>query len=694
MIEYVHLLVQGGFVLNDHPRWPNGDTGLHLAVWDIKGLTLDRVIYECCPGRRIRLYRIFETLVSESKSRVSLARFLTFAQDGPGALKTYLQSHQDHDDNWHTEILERCLSEAASLGEIRTASSLLEAGVDPNIPSLQGERPGRRASLWSPVARAAIAGSTEMLRLLLADERLNVRSFLDLVTSGARLRTLVRAHRGIFTLESLILEQHHHDSPASDQYENEDSSRSKAIEVIRAVTKGHNMDVDAYILKAILDSSTEGYGLRDRGHGPSAFWEGLCNFRLGNCHALLIPGLVECNTEFQIHGMDLLHLSIQNGCSLQVADFLLQKGFEIHPRPCRTTGNTMLHSALLSQSTNRSAIMDLLLQGGANHIVDGGGMTILEASLADDAGTLLRPEEYLGVFKRLFKLGAPIELLQEQRVGPEGRCLINLLLEANADDALVIEVVDAGADLNDGGDGTGEHTTPLQHAIERGRLNLAEELIRRGANICAPPGEDRYGHRYSALQKACATNSPLPFIHRLVEAGADVNEPPPARGPGLTSLESAARLGSLNLAQYLLEQGAKVNSLGSSRGCDPFTPNPARIRRTRPLDWAACDGRLDMVSFLLESGGRSGWPRTTGLDGAIDAASVHNHHFAVAGVLQTWAARYAAGLFEAEAAWQRENPDVANQLIEVWSEDDVSESGDSISSGDADDSGETDEIPA
>lgn len=694
MVEYVHLLVQGGFFLNDQPSWPNGDTGLHLGVWDIKGLTLDRVIYECCPGGRRRLYRIFESLVSESKPRVSLAGVLTFAQGGPGSLKAYLQSHEHHGDNWDAEILERCLSEAASLGELRTASSLLEVGVNPNVPSLQGKHQRRRTSLWNPVARAAISGSAEMLKLFLADESFNVRSFLESVTSAARIRTLVRAHRGIFTLEHLVLNQHGHGNPGSSRDDNEDSKRSEAIEVIRAVAKGYSMDVDACILKAILDFNTEGHGLPDCREGSSAFWEGLCNFTLDDCHALLIPGLVEGNTEFQIHGMDLLHLSIENGCSLQVANFLLQRGFEIHSRPCRTTGNTMLHSALLSQSMDRSAIVDLLLQGGANHMVDGGGMTILEASLADDAGTLLRPQEYLEVFKKLFKLGAPIEFLQGHRVDPERRCLINLLLEANAGDALIIEVVDAGADVNDREGGTEGHTTPLQHAIERGRLNLAEEFIRRGANVGAPPGEDRYGHHYSALQKACATNAPLPFIRRLVEAGADVNEPPPAHGAGLTSLECAARLGLLNLAQYLLEQGVKVNSLGSSRGCDPFTPNPARICRTRPLDWAACDGRLDMVSFLLESGGRSGRPGTTGLDGAIDAASVHNHHFAVAAVLRAWANRHAASLLEAEAAWQWKNPDAASQLLEVWSEDDVSESGDSMSSGDSDDPGETDETPA
>ncbi|KAI3392452.1 hypothetical protein diail_5696 [Diaporthe ilicicola] len=351
----------------------------------------------------------------------------------------------------------------------------------------------------------------------------------------------------------------------------------------------------------------------------------------------------------------------------------------------------MLHSALLSSSIDRSNIVGLLLDGGADCMVDGGGMTILEASLADDAGTLRRPHEYLKVFKRLFTLGAPVTFPRSKRVGPTRRCLINLLLEANAEDRLIIEVVDAGANVNDQGGGTKGHTTPLQQAIARGRLSLAVELIRRGADVCAPPGKDRYGFRYSALQKSCATDAPLKFIRRLVEAGADVNEPPPARGPGLTSLECAARLGLLNLAQCLLDQGAKVNSLGSARGCDPITRNPARIRRTRPLDWAAYDGRLDMVSFLLEVGARSGRPGTTGLDGAIDAATVHNKHFAVATVLQTWAARHASSLLEAEADWQRANPEEGSQLLEVWSEQDVSESGDSTSSTSSDDSDDSDE---
>lgn len=695
MVEYINLLVQGGFFFLDQPKWPNGDTGLHLGVWDIKGLTLDRVIYECCPGGRRHLYRVFERLLNGFQTRVSLAGVLTFAQDGPAALRAYLQCHQHHGDNWDAKILERCLSEAASLGETRTALSLLEAGVNPNVPLVsQEEHQGPRAVLWSPLARAAMAGRLEMLRLLLADERLDLRSFTKSVTSGARMRILRRAHRGVFRLESLILNQDDHEGPGSARDRIEDSMRLEVIEAIRAVAKNHDQDADPHILRAILGFSTKAYDNRNCRQDPSAFWEGLCHFRLGDCQALLIPGLVENNVEFQIHGMDLLHLSIENDCSLQVAKSLLQRGFKIHSRPCQTTGNTMLHSALLSQSMDRSGIVDLLLRGGADHTVNGGGMTILEASLADDVGTLERPQEYLKVFKRLFKFGAPIEFPQGDRLGPERRCLLNLLLEANADDALIIEVLNAGADSNDRGGGAKRHPTPLQQAIERGRLNLAGELVRRGANVCAPPGEDRYGSCYSALQKACARNAPLPFIRRLVEAGADVNEPPPACGPGLTSLECAARLGLLNMAQYLLEQGASVNALGSSRGCDPVTPNPAGIRRTRPLDWAACEGRLDMVSFLLEGGGRSGRPGATGLDGAIDAASAHNNHFAVARLLQAWAASHRSSLLEAEAAWQSTNPDAANQLLEVWSEDGMSESGDSTSSGDWEDPDETDETLA
>ena len=353
----------------------------------------------------------------------------------------------------------------------------------------------------------------------------------------------------------------------------------------------------------------------------------------------------------------------------------------------------MLHSALLAQSMDRSEIEDWLLRGGADHMVTGGGMTILEASLADEASTLRRSKEYLSVFKRLFNLGSPVAGPQGPPISTKRRCLINILLEANADDALILEILDAGADVNDRGGNTERHTTPLQQAIDRGRLNLAAELIRRGANVCAPPGEDCYGYHYTALQKACAANAPLPFIRQLVEAGADVNEPPPARGPGLTSLQCAARLGLLNMAQYLLEQGARINSLGSPRGCDPCTRNPARIRRTRPLDWAACDGRLDMVSFLLESGGRSGRPGKTGLDGAIDAAVVRNH-FAVAIVLQEWATKNASSILEEEAAWQRENPHEAGQLLEVWCEDDISETGDSTSSEDSEDCSETDETLA
>lgn len=690
-LEYLGLLVQAGFFI-DQPRWPGGDTGLHLCVWEIQGLTIDRVIYESHPAGRRRLYKLLESLITGVKTHISLAGVLTFAQDGPDALNTYLKRYENNSCDQDTTILERCLSDAAFLGELRTASSLLEAGVDPNVPSLsQGKLHGNRALLWNPLARSAMAGHPDILRLFLADETVDIRSSLESVTSGARIRAPIRAHRGIFTLGSLVLSRHDNKSQSSTPYPNQDSMRLEAIDIIRTVTKSVGMDIDPHILNATFDDSGEGYGAGNMRQRPSAFWTSLCYFRSYGCHALLIPGLVEDNIDFQIHGMDLLHLSLDRGCSIEVAQFLLRSGFEIHSRPCERSQKTMLHSALLCGSSDRSDIVELLLAGGLDHMVDGGGMTILEASLADDASTLQRPQEYLNVFKRLFRLGAPVAVPAGHHADPQRRCLINLLLEVNAEDAFILEVIDAGTDVNDRGGGSGGQPTPLQQAIDRGRLTLAAELIRRGADVCAPPGEDRYGNHYSALQRACATNAPLPFIQRLVEAGADVNEPPPARGPGLTSLEYAARLGLLNMAQFLLEQGARVNALGSRRGCDPFTQNPAGIHRTRPLDWAACDGRLDMVSFLLESGGRSGRPGTTGLDGAIDAATVHTNHFAVASVLQTWADNHASGLLQEEGLWQRTNVDASNDPLGLWSEDDVSESGDSTSSDDSDDSDGTDD---
>ncbi|KAI3392451.1 hypothetical protein diail_5695 [Diaporthe ilicicola] len=262
VVEYVHLLAQGGFFCVDQPRWPDGDTGLHLGIWDVKALTLDRVIYECCPRGRRRLHRLIDSFESESKTHVNLAGVLTFAQEGPGALKAYLRFHEHHGDKWDSEILERSLSEAASLGEIKTVSSLLEAGVDPNVPSRSRRGfQGRTAASWSAMARAAMAGNPDMLRLLLAHKRLDVRSFVESITSGSRMRTLFRAPRGKFTPESLFLSQHEHEGPGCAPYDSEDSRRSEAMEIICTIAKYHNMDIDAHILQAVLGFSTRAYGI-------------------------------------------------------------------------------------------------------------------------------------------------------------------------------------------------------------------------------------------------------------------------------------------------------------------------------------------------------------------------------------------------------------------------------------------------
>lgn len=90
--------------------------------------------------------------------------------------------------------------------------------------------------------------------------------------------------------------------------------------------------------------------------------------------------------------------------------------------------------------------------------------------------------------------------------------------------------------------------TPLMLCAARGYTKVARALLERGAKIHTAFG--------SAMQDACIEGH-LDMVRLFVEYKADVNE---VGGNGLTPLLSTIQLNSLQVAEYLLQCGAKVNS--------------------------------------------------------------------------------------------------------------------------------------
>lgn len=123
-------------------------------------------------------------------------------------------------------------------------------------------------------------------------------------------------------------------------------------------------------------------------------------------------------------------------------------------------------------------------------------------------------------------------------------------------------------------------TTALHWAVHQNDLDLADRLIRAGANINA---KNDYGATPMS-EAALVGNGAL--IERLLKAGADVESP---NADGQTALMIVARAGHLEAARILLRHGAKVNAVEHWRG-------------QTALMWAAAQSQPAMVKELIAHG--------------------------------------------------------------------------------------------
>jgi len=160
--------------------------------------------------------------------------------------------------------------------------------------------------------------------------------------------------------------------------------------------------------------------------------------------------------------------------------------------------------------------------------------------------------------------------------------------------------------------------TALFWAVERGQYEAVELLLKRGAKVSAM---DQRG--YTALHKAAKMGS-LPMVQLLVETGqADVNQiSNSSELEGTSALQEAAYWGKEDVAQYLIENNAKVDLVNKQgrnalykavyrnhpnvvrilveNGADMDMPSDARQRSS--LHWASFFGHLEVVKVLLENG--------------------------------------------------------------------------------------------
>ncbi|KIX07882.1 uncharacterized protein Z518_02536 [Rhinocladiella mackenziei CBS 650.93] len=321
--------------------------------------------------------------------------------------------------------------------------------------------------------------------------------------------------------------------------------------------------------------------------------------------------------------------------------FLLELGADVNARVAEKGGMTALQAAVLCQ--NEDMVETLLVLGAdINGQASDGGYSALSTAILSNS---------IPLFWRLIEASASVAYADWE----DGDAFNMPLLVASRKGSLefIQLLLDLGIDINAlsrSGRTLGElalleaavhHQEKamlflLKHSdfIDRSILTkaleyvdliipdtqcgvLVQALVDRGADINAGwVGED-----HSILQKACRKGV-MELVRYLVQNGADINFPPPARD-GLTALQAAVFIGDLEMVDFLLQHGADVNGAASHYGgvtavqvaavlgyvriaqmliaAGADIAAPASCRGTRALDSAARNGRFDMVKLLLDN---------------------------------------------------------------------------------------------
>lgn len=139
-------------------------------------------------------------------------------------------------------------------------------------------------------------------------------------------------------------------------------------------------------------------------------------------------------------------------------------------------------------------------------------------------------------------------------------------------------------------------------------------------------GEDEDEDQEEKPSRHIGRDKWLEIAQHLLEEGARVN----ASGGegGLTALQIAAGSGDVRCCLLLISHGASLND--SSCTLAGITPEPFWKRdlmgdRIYPLDWAAWFGRLDVVQLLINLKAESVYQQLTRYDGAIQMAKEQGH---------------------------------------------------------------------
>lgn len=168
---------------------------------------------------------------------------------------------------------------------------------------------------------------------------------------------------------------------------------------------------------------------------------------------------------------------------------------------------------------------------------------------------------------------------------------------------LAERLLDEGVDVNSR---TPDGWTPLGVAVTWGRVEIAELLISRGANLEIPPQPG-----FTLLHLAAQHESMLELLGRLLEGDVDIETTVEASvGGGYTGLMMAVRRGCVPVVELLLAHGADVNHQGQG------------IKSKSPLMVAASHGNVEMIDLLVSAGASIDARTGDGFTALLHAASL------------------------------------------------------------------------
>ncbi|KAF3004671.1 hypothetical protein E8E14_002242 [Neopestalotiopsis sp. 37M] len=643
------------------------------------------------------------------KTSLTVSGLCQAASLGHVELQHYMETRASFSDADASLILEVALSQAASGGNWNACEYMIQCGVDPNVEDYliqlikqQPHNSQKTETLMIYNCQVPRWSGEQCAPIYAAIERADLPLLKLLLEAGAcpnRYNVLVaflssEYYKGDWIGVS-IRRQAHTDGQVLD-----DSSPTRII-APEKVEKVFDL-----LVKAGMDVQT--YGAEAM--AQTVIWNRDADIIRVQCEWLQSKGIT---WDFELEGRNLVHLAVRFGFAedvLKLIKFLNAHGVNVHSNPS-DTGYTMLHDAVRRRRSLE--VVEFLMEKGADvHCCSRQGLTVLQSlcefSPTDkivgiicerllEAGAPLLPKhqssengkqiDYLGQFIMVTVIGDSSILSAFESIVDASLCYdadyLSLIALASKNDESSFKLKNNKHFLRINEPFYSQNRSPFQAAIKACRFDMANDFLRCGANehhITSP--------LVTGLQVAVEVCAQYPSDHVavdfaifLINCGADVNA---HAGNGLNALHRAAAEGSLNTATLLLQHGADPNiparrvhftplkskakatqlpwryprwiifyrhpsmedsdpnenyqqdSEGTILLMQPYIPCMrilAPLWACRALDLAAITGRLDMVKLLLNAGAVSGHSRLGPYDGAIDCAK-NNEHNAVAGLLQ------------------------------------------------------------